>query len=141
LLIGAKGRNWFGLCAGVHKGSFCAQRAALLSAFVRCELLSIVGFAVTFAVIVKDLNTSEQPRGKLEVMCDSQLFTFTYSHMSKCQTDNLDLFYRNVRFIFGFIVSTSGLVKRLYQLSVLLLMSQYEYTPLGGYESRVCRPS
>ena len=52
MLVGAKGRNWFGLSAGVHKGSFCAQRAALLSAFVRCELLSIVGFAVTFAVIV-----------------------------------------------------------------------------------------
>jgi hypothetical protein len=52
---GAKGRNWFGLFAGVHKGSFCAQRAALVSAFVRCELLSIVGFAV----IVKDLNAYE----------------------------------------------------------------------------------
>ena len=51
-LYGAKGRNWFGLSAAVRKCSFCAQRVALLSAFVRCELLSIVGFAVTFAVIV-----------------------------------------------------------------------------------------
>jgi hypothetical protein len=64
LIIGAKGRNWFGLFAAVRKRSFCAQRAALLSAFVRCELLSIVGFAVTFAVIVKDLNAYEQPRDK-----------------------------------------------------------------------------
>jgi hypothetical protein len=47
-LSGAKGRNWFGLSTVVRKRSFCAQRAALLSAFVRCELLSIVGFAVTF---------------------------------------------------------------------------------------------
>jgi hypothetical protein len=64
LLIGAKGRNWFCLFTGVRKRSFCAQKAALLSAFVRCELLSIIGFAVTFAVIVKDLNAYEQPRGK-----------------------------------------------------------------------------
>jgi hypothetical protein len=46
---GAKGRNWFGLFVGVRKSSFRAQRATVLFALVRYELLSIVGFAVTFA--------------------------------------------------------------------------------------------
>src|SRR6266849_6139447 len=36
---GAKGRNWFGLFAGVHKSSFCAQIAALSYALVRGLLL------------------------------------------------------------------------------------------------------
>jgi len=50
LLIGAKGRNWFGLFAGVRKRSCCAQRATVLSALVHGLLLSIVVFAVSFAV-------------------------------------------------------------------------------------------
>ena len=49
-LTGAKGRNWFGLFAGVRKRSCCAQRATVLSALVHGLLLSIVVFAVSFAV-------------------------------------------------------------------------------------------
>jgi len=50
VLNSAKGRNWFGLFAGVRKSSLCAQTAISSSALVRCKLLLIVGFAVSFAV-------------------------------------------------------------------------------------------
>ena len=45
----AKGRIWFGLFAGVRKSSFCAQMVVLLFALVCGLVLSIVGFAVSFA--------------------------------------------------------------------------------------------
>ena len=48
-MVGTKGRNWFGLFAGVRKRLFRAQIATELSALIHGSLLSIFGFAVSFA--------------------------------------------------------------------------------------------
>jgi hypothetical protein len=55
--MGAKGRTWPDLFAGVHERPFCAQRAAQLSTLIHTILLSFFGYAVNFAVKREQENT------------------------------------------------------------------------------------